>query len=208
MIMSVSSKVLPGFLGVQAGSLARSGMPEGRNSDDQFDRVAYRTLLVFVLAVAFWSLLLVLWFVSPGMTVHRSDQTRGALTETTPVETVDAFRAIAGFERCAAGNGVRDAFGEQWKDGVLSGVSHVAYTHWRDECGGMSLVFHAHQAGEQARAKMKDLIVSLRVIGEQLGKASVSGTETDAMFERAARDFHAAAKDAGLGYRLVSWVRR
>jgi hypothetical protein len=184
-------------------------MPGGHNADGQFDRVFYRTLLVFVMAVAIWSLFLVFWFVSPGMTVYRSDQTRGALTEATPVETVDAFRAISGFERCAVGNGVRDAFGGQWKDGsFLSGVSHVTYTHWRDECGGMTLVFHAHQAGEQARAKMKDLIVRLRVVGEQLGEASVAGIATDAMFERAARDFHVAAEEAGLGYRLVSWVRR
>jgi hypothetical protein len=206
--MSVASRVLPSFLGVQAGSLARSGMPGGSNSDDQLDRVAYRALLMFVMAVAIWSLFLVLWVVSPGMTVHRSDQARGLLTEATPVETVDAFRAIAGFERCAVGNGVREAFGGQWKDGGLSGVSYVTYTHWRDECGGMSLVFPAYQAGEQARAKMRDLIVRLRVVGEQLGEASVAGTATDAMFERAARDFHVAAKDAGLRYRLISWVRR
>lgn len=206
--MSVASRVIPGFLGVQAGSLARSGMPGGRNADSQFDRVVYRALLVFVMAVAIWSLFLVLWFVSPGMAVYRSDQTRGALTEATPVETVDAFRAIAGFERCAVGNGVREAFGGQWKDGSLSGVSYVTYTHWRDECGGMSLVFPAYQAEEQGRAKMRDLIVRLRVVGEQLGEASVAGTATDAMFESAARDFHAAAQDAGLDYRLVSWVRR
>jgi len=206
--MSVASRVSPSFLGVQAGAFARSGMPGGHNEDGQLDRLACRILLMFAMAVAIWSLLLILWFVSPGMMVYRSDQTRAALTEATPVETVDAFRAIAGFERCAVGNGVREALGGEWKDNTLSGVSHVTYTHWRDECGGMSLVFHAHQAREQARAKMKDLIVSLRAIGEQLGEASVAGTATDAMFERAARDFHAAAQDAGVGYRLVSWVRR
>jgi hypothetical protein len=84
----------------------------------------------------------------------------------------------------------------------------VSYTHWRDECGGMALVFPAHQAGGQDRARMGDLAGRLRVIGERLGEASVTGAATDEMFSRAARDFHAAAREAGLGYRLVSWVRR
>jgi hypothetical protein len=206
--MSVVSKISPVALGGQVGFLARSGMPAGRDDDPQLDRMADRVWIAVGLGVVLWSLFLFLWFVSPGMSVLRSEQTRGELSVATPVETVDAFRAIAGFERCAVANGGREVFGKHWSYGVMAGVSNVSYTHWRDECGGMSLVFPAYQAGEQARAQMGDLIGRLRAAGERLGEASVAGTATDAMFERAARDFHAAAREAGLGYRLVSWVRR
>jgi len=206
--MSVVSKISPVVLGGQAGFLARSGMPAGRNDESQFDRMADRAVLGVVLGIAIWSLFLFLWFVSPGMSVLRSEQTRGELPVATPIETVDAFRAISGFENCAASNGTREVFGARWGQNVLAGTGYVTYTHWRDECGGMALVFPAYQAEEQARARMGDLIGRLRVAGERLGEASVAGTATDAMFERAAQDFHAAAREAGLGYRLVSWVRR